>query len=506
MLPFGSDPKPNVWIDNDDTSDTYIELLGFAAAASGRITLHGMSSTSSVQPFNPYVSSQVADTFGRERIAEYNDAVNSGMDRARLPVPSGIYKGHFTRPASRAIEDTKPLRLPAASELVAAIHAFATPANPMIVCAGGQLTVVADAYLQDPSIADKLVVSFIGDTTNAFLGYNEKSDPWATYIVCSRLTIASFPAGTSYKAIAPVVTKQRIIDDMPASPIQGRAYAKDHPTNALPDDRDADGLALAAVIDRQNYVTGVTRMRVTGQTSEGLPTVSPDPGGNIYMVNSVNQAAGTNIWWATVSDPPVYLGGGGFSFSPVAVDDFNRSNSGDLGPGWEDVGSSSGGKMVTASRATAGAGPANAKRTDAYANDQFAQVVFSTAPSRGNYPGLATRFSNSGDQISGYQLFANETRELALQKYVFGSPRTMLLQGMPVPVAGQTVRLVSLGDSHSVWLSSGDPKHPLHVDGFELVGVIRDNALASGTTAITSYYTSSGAMDDWVSGNLTRWD
>jgi hypothetical protein len=224
------------------------------------------------------------------------------------------------------------------------------------------------------------------------------------------------------------------------------------------------------------------------------------------MVNSVNQAAGTNIWWATVSDPPVYLGGGGFSFSPVAVDDFNRSNSGDLGPGWEDVGSSSGGKMVTASRATAGAGPANAKRTDAYANDQFAQVVFSTAPSRGNYPGLATRFSNSGDQISGYQLFANETRELALQKYVFGSPRTMLLQGMPVPVAGQTVRLVSLGDSHSVWLSSGDPKHPLHVDGFELVGVIRDNALASGTTAITSYYTSSGAMDDWVSGNLTRWD
>jgi hypothetical protein len=39
-----------------------------------------------------------------------------------------------------------------------------------------------------------------------------------------------------------------------------------------------------------------------------------------------------------------------------------------------------------------------------------------------------------------------------------------------------------------------------------IAGVVRDNALASGTTAITSYYTTSGAMDNWVSGNLTLRD
>jgi len=506
LLPFGSEPKPNIWIDNDDTSDTYIELLGFAAAASGKIFLHGMSSTTSVQPFNPYVSSPLADTFGHDRLAEYNDAVNSGMDRARLPVPSSIYKGHFARPASGNIEDTKPLRMPAATELVSAINAFASPASPMIICAGGQLSVVADAYMQDPSIADKVVVSFIGDTTNAFLGYNEKSDPWATFIVCSRLTIASFPAGTSYRAIAPVVTKQRIVDDMPSSPIQSRALAKNHPSNPLPDDRDADGLALTAVIDRQNYVTGVTRMSVTGRTAEGLPTVSPNPNGNIYMVNSVNQAAGTEIWWSVVADAPVYLGEGGFTLTPVAKDDFNRSNSGNLGPGWEKVGSATAGKTVTSSQAASASGSANVKRTDAYANNQFAQVVFSTPPSRGNYPGIATRFSNSGDQIRGYQLFANENRDLTLQKYVAGAPRLEILKGMPAPFAGQTVRLVSNGDTHSVWLSSGDANHPLNVDGFELVGVVRDNAVASGTTAISSYYTTSGAMDNWVSGNVTLRD
>ena len=61
--------------------------------------------------------------------------------------------------------------------------------NPLIILCGGPLTTIADAYLKDHSIGDKVVVLFANDDGEPggpyydFRSYNGWADGWAAWIV-----------------------------------------------------------------------------------------------------------------------------------------------------------------------------------------------------------------------------------------------------------------------------------------------------------------------------------
>ena len=307
FAPFGTASIPQIWHDNDDSVDCYdVELL-CAAATRGAVILRGISTTTSTSAngYNPYVSSAVADGFYTGRLADVDVAIKSGFKSSLIPTPSPAFKGNLARPGNSQINSTTPLSMPTSAALVAAINANATPENPMIVTCGGTLTLVANAYLQDQSIADKVVVSFISGSTAAANGYNEWADGWAAYIVYSKLTIVTHGlTEATLSTSAPSVPKARLLTDFPVSLLRSRMFGKDHPApgNTLPGDYDADGAMICFILDRLNVVTFVSRKAVTGLTTVNLgvthdvPAITGNASGNIWAV-TVNTKAMTNVWW-----------------------------------------------------------------------------------------------------------------------------------------------------------------------------------------------------------------
>lgn len=169
------------------------------------------------------------------------------------------------RPASGQIDDTQPQRSPG-SELIVAEARQASPEKPLVVFVGGPLNTVVNAYLTDPSIADRIVV-FMTDLQ----GYNGK-DKWANYIAAKRLKLVNFGARLWWpqRPETPVMPLARF-DDLPKNELTNEIHriAKmfwDRSTKRERPDRDdgfADGAPVFLVFDPQSW-TDVQRQKVTG--------------------------------------------------------------------------------------------------------------------------------------------------------------------------------------------------------------------------------------------------
>lgn len=512
LAPFGSATIPQIWTDNDDRRDSYLSELGMAAATRGLVILRGGSVTTSIEPYNVYITSANADEFGTDAALERANALLSGLSASAIPTVSAVYKGHLVKPGDNLIDSTTPLNMPSATALVAAANAHATPSNPLIIVCGGQLTIAADAYLQDPTIADKVVVALAGGSPLAAMGFNVWADGWAAHIVYSRLTIVTFPhydAGgvSDYLVRSPQVPKAQILTDFPTSYLTGYIYNKAHPTAGLPGNICVDSTPLTGVLDRLNVVTGVTRFAVTGLTTytEGVtvhdaPALGVNASGNVWIVTGYSQAASTDAWWEAW-ELAAWTNGETYAFNPVATDNFDRANAANLDavPGWAVVGTIARNKITSnqAGRDVSGSGVD--KRTDAHSNDHYAQTKVVT-PASGDYPGIHTRLTHTGNSNNGYMLVVNQATSGLLERHTAGAGSNLLT--LAVASAGQTIRLASKGDVISVWYSSADTTHPLYANGFKLMGSYRDATYATGVPGIWNYITGTGYIDDWESGNI----
>jgi hypothetical protein len=88
-----------------------------------------------------------------------------------IPEPVAGTRGHLVKPASGKVEDTQPLDSPGRRQIVREAKA-ATAEKPLVVCVGGPLTAVADPYLLDNSIADRLVVAWLDNDQDGMYGCN----------------------------------------------------------------------------------------------------------------------------------------------------------------------------------------------------------------------------------------------------------------------------------------------------------------------------------------------
>ena len=108
-----------------------------------------------------------------------------------IPDPFASVGAPLVRPASGDIKDTTPNRSEGALFIIAESRRRSLPYRPLVVATGGALTDVADAYVIDPSVAERIVVvSSLGSLsrTGAVMGVpNGASDPWADTIVASRM-------------------------------------------------------------------------------------------------------------------------------------------------------------------------------------------------------------------------------------------------------------------------------------------------------------------------------
>jgi hypothetical protein len=117
-----------------------------------------------------------------------NAARQSGLEG--IPDPTASINSRLTMPPSGKVEDTQPNRSEGARLIVSLSAQLALPYRPVVVATGGSLTDVADAYLIDPSVVDRVVViSSLGSisATGGAMGMpNGEMDPWADLIVATR--------------------------------------------------------------------------------------------------------------------------------------------------------------------------------------------------------------------------------------------------------------------------------------------------------------------------------
>lgn len=309
LLPvLGTAVVKKVWFDNDEEDDTYTTESVIAAHLAGKIQLVGFSSTAatSVYGSNPTLTDAYFNQDMTDRATLLTEMTQSGWDMTTVPALETVFKGAFGAVATPRSATTR-VTHPAAQHLVDAVHAHATASQPLVILCGGQLTVVADAWLIDPTIATKSVVLFVsGDPTIHPNGYyNEWADATASIIVHENFPMVNFPA-TWPNVTQPVVTKAQILDRLPQSPLRVHMNAKTRTGNSLPGDMDGDGNPLVCLL-YPTLVTSVTRKTASGttgkvnaSTTRQVSALIDDPLGKIHHCEVRQTATGC----VTVLDSP----------------------------------------------------------------------------------------------------------------------------------------------------------------------------------------------------------
>jgi len=294
VLPY--DRGCPVIYDNDYAND-YVDWYLMALASAGGIHYRGISTSSSVAPYNRHMP---ADVLGecvalRTRMV----AIGRASGLSNLPEPVAGTRGNLIRPASGRVEDTTPIDSPGSRQIVREART-ATTEKPLIVCVGGPLTVVADAYLLDKSVADRLVVAWLDNYRDGMYGFNGWSDGWAAYIVLEKLRLVQFTVDSNPFASVP---KARLQDELPASPM--RDFMVGIKPDVVAPAGDADGPPAISVM-RNDYALEAKRVSFGGwRTADGheVPMFRDDPEGRALVVTKVDAGVATDEWWRAVKNP-----------------------------------------------------------------------------------------------------------------------------------------------------------------------------------------------------------
>ncbi|MFO1418711.1 MAG: hypothetical protein U1E83_08570 [Methylotetracoccus sp.] len=299
VLPYNNS-SPVIY-DNDSQGDVYAEDLALAMASSGEISLKGMIVTSIIDSPNTPWNYDNAVNF-------YNSALSSARASGFNNVPASAVRGvrgRLQKPANGLIDSTSPAWT-AGGQLIVNEARKCSYAKPLVVVVGGPASTVVDAYLQDKSIADKMVMVWINGAGSGFnrLGedYNGWADTWALYIAANRLRIVSIPFGGGQ------VPKARILSDLPNKSFRTFMYNQSYRTadgTVYPGGWDGDGSIVDGLVSSDWMVSAkrVSFLDMYGSVwSRNIARTYDNPNGNILMVTSINSAAQTNAWWRGMSN------------------------------------------------------------------------------------------------------------------------------------------------------------------------------------------------------------
>jgi hypothetical protein len=234
-------------------------------------------------------------------VAGWNDMVTAARSSGLKGVPD-VTAGAATQlqpPADGLIESTVPIGSAGAKLIVDVSRKLSLPWRPVVVAACAQLTDIADAYLLDPTVVDRVVVvALLGhseDQKGLMTGPNGDLDPWADWIVAQRFQYVQISA--TYEQLKNDVTADSVAD-LPDNEFGRWMRAKQPSLSGLAN--AADQVAVLAVALQQ---FAGTAQRVSTDTSAGFntppgqgPPLVPDADGNAWLVTKIDDAAQPRLW------------------------------------------------------------------------------------------------------------------------------------------------------------------------------------------------------------------
>lgn len=275
-------------LNNDGVFDNWQAEHALLAAAEGREIVGLVINRS---PPWPDLDANVADW------QRFLDAArSSGIDA--LPDPLASSGAPLIRPDSGSVPDTVPNDSEGARLIVQAANAVAPGGSPLVVVTGGRLTDVADAYLLDRSIAERMVVvSSLGRVSEEGARMtvpNGEMDPWADVIVAQHLTYVQVSAYYDQLADVPGTRLGELPDnDLGAWMVQKQPRIFD-------DVLACDHIALLAVL-LPDFIREVSPVAIDVSSTEGEPHLLFDDQGTDWLVSDVDSAAGAAQLWESLA-------------------------------------------------------------------------------------------------------------------------------------------------------------------------------------------------------------
>jgi hypothetical protein len=241
-------------------------------------------------------------------VAEWRNLVAAARDSGlkNIPDPIASIGDPLKRPANGDIEATTANRSEGALFIVSESARLSLPYRPLVVLTGGRLTDVADAYLVDPTVTERVVVvSQIGglSASGAVMGPpNGEMDPWADTIVTSRFRYVQVSA--YYDQLTDVPAAR--VSELPANEFGNWIAAKQPGIWTIP--QAADQCAVAAV-GIPGFATAIDHVAPVGPVAAGAtagPDLTYDPNPDLWLVTKSDGAAATNRFWQLLLDPTTF--------------------------------------------------------------------------------------------------------------------------------------------------------------------------------------------------------
>jgi len=293
LLPV--DSRNPVVVCNDGPIDNwqgeYVALL----ASTGGISLAGIVISDSA----PWPN--LADN-----LAGWQQMVTAARDSGLRNIPDPMQsKGPVLfRPSDGSIDSTKPNRSEGASFILDISKQRSSPFRPLAVVTGGRLTDLADAYLMDHSVPERVVVVSALGTTAASGGAmgspNGDMDTWADYIVAQKYRYVQVSAFYDQATDFP----SNVLQQLPTNTFTSWIKAKQ--PNVWKSTIASDQVGILA-LTIPAFVTAVNRVTETGFSSDTItPVLSSDRAGSVWLVTQIKSAVASAQLWQMLLDPATF--------------------------------------------------------------------------------------------------------------------------------------------------------------------------------------------------------
>jgi hypothetical protein len=294
--PLPVDGRNPLIVSNDGARDNWQGELAMTLASAGQLQLAGIV----VDASSNYPS--LPDNLSAWQ-AMATAARASGM--RGIPDPIGSAGAPLSRPANGDIDATPPDGSDGARFIVETSARLARPVRPVVVATGGRLTDVADAYLLDHTVADRvIVVASAGETSGQTISTgwpNGDLDPWATTIVVTKFRYVQ--VNTYYAQRDDVPTARAA--DLPANPFGAWMTSKIGDIMALNEAADQDSVIASVLPSFPIDVLRASATDVTPPTAQA-PTLEAGVPGRVWSVTRGDNAGATARFWQALRDPATF--------------------------------------------------------------------------------------------------------------------------------------------------------------------------------------------------------
>ena len=214
-----------------------------------------------------------------------------------IPDPVASVESPLVMPASGSIDATQPNRSEGALFIIDASKRLGLPYRPLVIVTGGGLTDVADAYLVDPTVTERVVVvSSLGSVTASGGSMGEPNgaeDPWADTIVTQRFRYVQVSA--FYDQLTDVPTSS--LASLPANALGTWIAAKQPNLWHWSPASDQVSVLAAGFPAFATAVESVAAAAPVGAGATAGPDLATNSNGSDWLVTGCDGTAATTRFW-----------------------------------------------------------------------------------------------------------------------------------------------------------------------------------------------------------------